>query len=299
MANRRGKAVDTSSLSTLGFIPLRGVIHRDYFAHVLRFAHVARYLMDGHRAATAHLLDVGCGRESPLSALMYSNYMTHMTGSYTGVDVGPIDRPYYLRVDRKKFHGLWYPHTDLTTWDPAPDDPVRLRAPFNIIVMLEVAEHVEPLHAFRLLQRIRGLLAPGGVAFISTPNYKAHLGAAPAHVNEMTHAAFTTLLAAAGLAGHSTGTFASQCDYKPYLKTDPVARALFDRLGAYYHTCVVACLMAPMLPPALARNALWEVGPAAPTLPLDRAAWADPAQGSSALWTEHANQIYQEVSGVK
>jgi SAM-dependent methyltransferase len=298
VANRRGKAVDSTSLSTHGFLELRGLIHRDYLAHVLRFAHVARFLGWNHRFRTAHVLDVGCGVEAPLAALMYHMNMTHTTGSYTGVDYGPIGKSYYLKQPREKFHALWYPNTDLVTWAPAADDPVRLRVPFDVIVMFEVAEHVEPLHTFRMLQSIRGLLADGGSAFISTPCYDPHVGPADNHVNEMTGGAFRALLGAAGLTvANCWGTFASQRDYKPLMTRYPGLEDIWNRLSAYYHPCVTACLFAPLFPDA-ARNCLWQLHPGVVTLPPDLPAWAAPENSSSAKWSTDVLTILDILGGV-
>ena len=291
MANARCQAVDTTFLSTQAFLELRGCIHRDYLAHCLRFAHVARYLQLRKRHNTAHMLDVGCGREVPLACLMYTNMLTHTTGSYTGVDYGPVPWPHLIKQGSSRFHVTLLEKTDFAT-APLP------RAQYDLVTMFEVAEHVEPLHSFRLLQRIRQVLAPDGVAFISTPCYDPHVGAANNHVNEMGRETLRQLFGAAGLrVGQVRGTFASQRDYEHLLdERYPGLKDVFEELADYYHPCVVACIFAPLFPD-VARNCIWKLGPGEVTVPTaDRAAWLAPENSSSALWPAHAAQIYDEVT---
>jgi hypothetical protein len=238
---------------------------------------------------TAHLLDVGCGSETPLPAILYSMSLTHTTGSYTGLDYGSIGKSYFLQQERPSFHATWLPKTDFAT--------AALPLPaYDVIVCLEVLEHVEPLHALRMLQRMRSLLPVDGVAFVSTPCYDAHVGAAANHVNEMTHAALRGLLGLAGLRVDDVwGTFASQKDYVDLIEQH-VPRATWDRLAAYYDSSVLACVLAPLFPER-ARNCLWRLGPAdVLTAPADAAAFLDPSSSSSALWAAHAAQIYDEVT---
>jgi len=292
--NAYGRSVDTTCLSTTGFLELRGVIARDYAAHCFRFSHVYRYLQHGKRHRTAHVLDVGCGREAPLPALMFASSLTHTTGSYTAVDYGIINLPRYLQKERESFHATWLPKTDfITAVLPLPA--------YDVITFLEVVEHVEPLHAFRMLQRIRSLMPVDGAAFISTPCYDSHVGAAKNHVNEMTYDALRGLLGLAGLRiDYVRGTFASQKSYAKYLLDHPELKRIFDLGCEYYDSNVMACFMAPLLPPELARNCLWRLGPADVLVaPGDVAAFLDPSSSSSALWADHARQIYQEVTGVK
>ncbi len=250
--NARGRSVDTTCLSTFGFLEKRGCIHRDYLSHCLRWSHVVRFMSKRTVHQTAHLLDVGCGSETPLPAILYSMSLTHTTGSYTGLDYGSIGKSYFLQQERPSFHATWLPKTDFATVD--------------------------------------------GVAFVSTPCYDAHVGAAANHVNEMTHAALRGLLGLAGLRVDDVwGTFASQKDYVDLIEQH-VPRATWDRLAAYYDSSVLACVLAPLFPER-ARNCLWRLGPAdVLTAPADAAAFLDPSSSSSALWAAHAAQIYDEVT---
>lgn len=291
MANARGQVVDVTCLKTLGFLELRGCIHRDYMSHVLRYNHVVQYLLQGKRHQTAHVLDVGCGREAPLAATLYSMYLTHTTGSYTAVDYGPIERPYYLREDRELFKVTWLPNADFAT--------VALPQPrYDLIVMLEVVEHVELWHAYRMLRRARELLAPGGVLFLSTPCYDERMGAADSHVNEMSRRAVRDLLGAAGFTVvDAWGMFASWRDWEPLIDRYAGLRDIVDRLKTYYESNVISCLFAPMFPDA-ARNCLWRADPGPVVVP-ERGPWLDPVNSSSARWPVEAQRIYEEASRVK
>ncbi len=285
--NAYGRSVDTTCLSTHGFLELRGVIARDYAAHCFRFSHVYRYLQHGKRHRTAHVLDVGCGREAPLPALCYASSLTHTTGSYTGVDVGIINLPRYPQQERESFHATWLPKTDFV-------EAALPRDSYDVVVCFEVVEHVELRHVFRLLQRVRVLLAPGAVLFLSTPCYDAHVGAAKNHVSEMTCNALRLLLGAAGLRVVDVwGTFASQKSYLDVIE-DHVPRATWDRLASYYDSNVLACIFAPLFPDR-ARNCLWQLAAGDVVVPPDRAAFVDPANSSSERWTDDAAQIYDEV----
>lgn len=288
MANARGRAVDTTCLSTHGFIEKRGCVHRDYLSHCLRWSHVVRFMTRRKLHQEAHLLDVGCGREAPLAAILYSMSLTHTSGSYTGVDYGNIDKSYFLQQERASFHATWLPKTDLVVAELP-------RAAYDVIVCLEVVEHVEPAHAFALLRRMRELLAPGATLFLSTPCYDPHVGEAANHVNEMTHAALRSLLGCAGLrVEHVWGTFASQKDYADLIETR-VPRATWDALVAYYDTGVLACVLAPLFPER-ARNCLWQLSAGDVVVPPDRAAFTDPFASSSTEWALAAAGIYDEVA---
>lgn len=293
MANKRGKEVDTTFLSMETACD-RGFIHRDYLAHCLRFSHIAKFLNAGGRYKTFHVLDVGCGRETPLPKLLYSSRLTHTTGSYTGVDVGPIIEPKSINTSTGKFRMELHPKTDFLKFTGRPTG-------YDVIVSFEVMEHVEPYHTFQLLSRIRQKLAAGGNGFISTPCYDQKAGAADNHVSEFSFQAFKALVELAGFTVVNVwGTFASQRDYKKELgKSGLDIQDVFDKLNEYYDSNVLACLFAPLFP-ELARNCIWQLQasstkPAlAPAIVKDLQARPE-VHSSSARWATDFAKILKEA----
>ena len=137
----------------------------------------------------------------------------------------------------------------------------------NVVVSLEMLEHVEPEHARRTLQLIHKMLSATearGIAdvgaLISTPCWDPHVGAAANHCNEMLYSAFGALLEDLGftITDH-WGTFASQANYLPLLSKEE--RRIFDKLSEYHCSNYLATVFAPMFP-AASRNCLWQVKPA-------------------------------------
>ena len=122
----------------------------------------------------------------------------------------------------------------------------------------EVLEHVEPLHAYKMLEGIKNVLSEDGMAFLSTPVYDPKVGAADNHVNEMTYATMQLMLHKVGLEVDAHyGTFASIKDYKEMIEKDDLD-GLFGRLRDYYDSNYLATIFAPLYPHR-ARNVLWRV----------------------------------------
>ncbi len=288
MANARGKTIDTTCLPLVGHTAMRGYIHRDYLAHCLRYSHVASHLQEQRRHLTAHVLDVGCGREAPLARLMFSMMMTHSTGSYTGVDYGKVEWPDSIPEDTKRFKAKFIGKSDFAK--------VSLpRSTYDVITCFEVLEHVEAAHAFEMLRRMRKLLARDGFAFVSTPCYDARVGAAKNHVNEMSFSAFKALLQLAEFEVAAVwGTFASQKDYKKDMTSGQ--REVFDALSSYYDSGVISCMFAPMFP-SKSRNAIWRLRPGAgPRIGRAMAeAVAKKGEASSSRWVADLKKIMKHT----
>lgn len=245
MANAHGKSIDKTFLS-LDMAEDRGFIHRDYIAHCLRWSHVIKVLGEGQRYKSAHILDIGCGKEMPLAKTLYSSRL--IPASYTGVDIGTIKPPSSTMC--AKFPVRVIEKTDAVT--------LQLEGAFNTIVCLEVLEHVEPLHAIRLLEWIYSALTDDGVAFLSTPCYNPDVGAAGNHVSEIKWEVLGRILGELGFHLKGVwGTFASIRDYKDLIQ-DAGLMSIFDRLRSYYDVNYIATIFAPMFPHR-SRNCLWEV----------------------------------------
>lgn len=295
MANKRGKAVDTTYLS-METAAERGWIHRDYIAHCLRWQHVLKRVRSP-KFKDEWLLDVGCGEEAPLPLTLYSNRLSHNGGSggYVGVDYGKAIKPHASIVkaaEKGSFNAKFLPGYDFGAKGVSELMPV---IQFDWVTCFEVVEHVEPSHALGILKQIRAALKPTGTAFISTPVYDPQVGAADNHVNEMSFQFMRVLLEAAGLAvAHAYGTFASQKDIKPRLKEDDLL-ALFEQLGAYHDTNVLANLFAPLYP-ADSRNCLWVVQQGEPSESFNEALWGEPRHSSSVNLAAELQKITAALS---
>lgn len=299
MANAFGKKIDTTYLDpeTSAY---RQVLHRDQSAHTFRWSYVSKFLSKGGRHKTWHVLDAGCGRLVNLAKMLYHNMKTHTTGSYTGVDYGKVPWPETINPETKKFKMQLFEQTDFAEWEP-PHLPNRGKG-WDLITSFEVLEHVEPLHAFRMLQRMRDLVLEvnqeRGYAIISTPNYSAKVGAAKNHVNEMTYDALFALIEAAGWGVLDVyGTFASQIDYKNNLSS--ADRKFFDQLSEYYDSTSMSLIMAPLIHAHQARNCMWILRPSKPDIAMltDRDL-AQASHSSSKLWVKARRQILKELKDV-
>jgi hypothetical protein len=247
MPNEFGKSIDKTYLS-IDKAEERGFLHRDYIAHCLRWSHVCKYLQEGQRYKAANILDIGCGKETPLLKTLYSSRL--IPRSYFGVDYGPIYNPGEALLAKVK--PTLVPETDILN--------VQVDGAKNVITCFEMLEHVEPMHAVRVLQYIKDNLShdAGARAFISTPNYNPHVGAAANHVNEMTFYMLGYLIESVGLyVKNFWGTFASIRDYRDLLPKYNLDH-IFEKLREYYDVNYLATIFAPLFP-AQSRNVLWEL----------------------------------------
>ena len=251
MANKQGKSIDKTYLS-LDKAEERGLIHRDYIAHCLRWSHVTMYLRQKNRWKSANILDIGPGKELPLAKTLYVNRTPPK--SYTAVDVSKLEMPAMFDKASWKPTKL-YPSTDVCDLSASELD----NAP-NIITCFEVLEHVEPEHSLRMLKKMYNLLDggdPNAVVFISTPNWDPHVGAAGNHVNEMRHTALGVAIEKIGFNIEARyGTFASQRDIKPFMTEEELD--IMNRLKEYYDSNYIATLFAPLFPEQ-SRNCIWRL----------------------------------------
>lgn len=241
--NERGKEVDTTFLS-IDTVEERGFIHRDYIAHCLRWSHFVKRLFKGHAYKTARVLDVGCGRETPLAKTLYSSRL--IVKEYVGVDYGPINNA--------AFHTGKFPITLFPKQDFATLDLQGAETEFSHMVSFEMLEHVEPKHAIAILRKMWKWATPETTIFISTPIWDG-VNTAANHVNEIKYHALGWLLEELGFhIEDAFGTFASQKDYVH--KMAPAHRESFDDLSSYYDSNLLSCIFAPFYPEQ-SRNALW------------------------------------------
>ena len=246
--NKYGRSIDKTFLS-IDKAEERGLIHRDYIAHCLRWSHVADFIRKKKRWLTADVVDIGPGKELPLAKTLYVNRTPPKT--YTAIDVSKIEMPSMFD------NSSWKPTYILEETDAAELSPDNLYVRPNIVTCFEVIEHVEPGHARNILKRIQQWLTTedNARAFISTPNWDPKVGAAGNHVNEMDHQALGALIEDLGFGIHARhGTFASQKDILPKMSVEE--KHLFQCLSRYYDSNYLSTIFAPLFP-AQSRNCLW------------------------------------------
>lgn len=303
MANARGSSIDNTHLS-IDQAEKRGFIHRDYIAHCLRWSHVAKHINQGQLYKIATVLDIGCGVDLPLAKLLYSSRL--IVKQYVGLDYNSTGK-----FDVSPFHTGKMPVDVYGGVDAAVDvqlhpENFEVMEDFyeypDVIICFEVLEHVEPEHAVRMLRLMRSLLVKArekgkdAYAFISTPCYDEHTGAAANHVSEIQYEALGATLEALGfdIAGH-WGTFASQKDYRDTFIKEYNAQGIWNKLCEYYDSNYLATVFAPLYP-NLARNCLWQIRPAKmgyvqKFLPLEtvKTPWT-----SSAKWKDLSTAIFEQ-----
>jgi len=247
MANARGKEIDGTHLS-VEQANARGFLHRDYIAHCLRWTKICKDMNKGAAYRTSDIIDVGCGKDMPLARTLMTSRMAPR--SYTGIEWNKMDVP--SMFDNTSFKPKLIQDVDFTELEFEDES-------FNVGVCLEVLEHVEPLKAIAIIDKMAEVVGPSGVCYFSTPCYDEKVGHADNHVNEMTYEAVGSLLEARGyhIVEHY-GTFASMKDYKPHM--DEATKVMFDSLREYYDTNYLATIFAPLYPEH-SRNVIWKCIP--------------------------------------
>ena len=249
MANARGKEIDNTHLS-IDQAEERGFIHRDYIAHCLRWTHVAKYLHLKSRYKTARIIDIGCGKDMPLAKMLMTSRIAPKR--YLGVEYNKMEIP--KMFEKTKFKPELISERDFSKTLLGD----ILYNTFNYSVCLEVLEHVEPITAIAILERIPRYITSDSISWFSTPCWDEKVGAADNHVNEMTYTAFGSLLEEMGYKIlNKWGTFASIKDYKHKLLTIFDWNIMFTKLREYYDSNYLATVFAPMFPEH-SRNCLWE-----------------------------------------
>jgi 2-polyprenyl-3-methyl-5-hydroxy-6-metoxy-1,4-benzoquinol methylase len=248
MAKNPHREYDNTHLS-LDFAEQRLILHRDFLSHSLRWSHIVKWLMQGHKYQDCHILDVGCGKDTPLPRLMYANRMSGF--SYSGIDINPLDfHPTLTKAHQNgKAQISLHEQTDASILPPE-DLAWGLG---DVLVALEILEHIAPYIVCRMLKHWKNLLQPDAVLFVSTPVFNG--SAADNHISEWSR---QTLGSAFEYHGYTIignyGTFASQSDLVPHLTKDELA--VYDRLKTYYDTNALSVMLAPLHPEG-SRNNMW------------------------------------------
>lgn len=234
----------------------RGFLHRDYIAHCLRWSHIVKYL--GSRYKSARILDIGCGKETPLIKTLYTMRMTPEV--YVGVDYNNqpknLDQEniwarIHAKMEGGNFELLW--NIDASK----PDRFTNLDFTPTLITCFEVLEHVTPEKVIGIINNIKRISDRNTDVFISTPCFNGK--AAANHINEMTFDYMQRLMAENFIIMDKWGTFASQRDIEPEIsKHNEDLQHAYEELKRYYDSNLLSILFAPLFP-SKSRNVIWHL----------------------------------------
>jgi 2-polyprenyl-3-methyl-5-hydroxy-6-metoxy-1,4-benzoquinol methylase len=234
----------------------RGFLHRDYIAHCLRWSHVVKHLQNKYK--TARILDIGCGKETPLIKTLYTMRMTPEV--YVGVDYNkPVKQEIHDKIYDKmgggNFELIW-------NWDASLKNAFISSMDFTptLITCFEVLEHVTPEKVLGIINNIKLISDKDTICFISTPCFNGK--AAANHINEMTYEFMWDLMREHFVVEEHWGTFASQRDIEPKIFTNDLEGAYLEHaytsLKKYYDSNLLSVLFAPLFPQQ-SRNCMWKL----------------------------------------
>jgi 2-polyprenyl-3-methyl-5-hydroxy-6-metoxy-1,4-benzoquinol methylase len=195
------------------------------------------------------VLDIGCGQDKPLLGILRGGPSVNVK-KYVGVDLNKI-RP--SEDSKADFYGEF---NFVERWKE-----LKVHAPFDVVVNLEVIEHMNVKHGAEFLKGIRELLKPGGLMILSTPCYDGVHHAAN-HIHEYTVPELQALLEKSKFkVCKRYGTFIDIKHYrKPQGKVPPETAATVLKMTAlledYLDNDALSCFFAPLFPDH-ARNNLW------------------------------------------
>lgn len=232
----------------------RGIYHRDFLAHYMRWSHVLKLL--GKERKTGRILDIGCGT-GELMDFLYRNRA--IPAKYVGVDVR--DRT-IKKLNEDHASKTW---VEFVTKDIITQGADGLQGEWDYITSFEVVEHVGKSNVEKFLTEIETLMGPETQLLISTPIYDERVGAAGNHTydcgdgngvipQELRYDELKEILERHFEIIRNYGTFASQKDIKPVLTE--AEQEIYNELSKYYDTNILAIMFAP-LHPEQSRNCLW------------------------------------------
>jgi SAM-dependent methyltransferase len=218
----------------------REIVHRDYLAHTLRWTHILRHAKIGMK-----ILDVGCGVNTPLAMMFYTN--RYKPDLYVGLDIRKDFQEHAFNFEHELIGG--FDATNEAYWEQIP----HVWA-WDIVTCLEVIEHMEQEDGLRLLENLAAYCSPRSLVFLSTPCFNGSKAAN--HIYEWTYSELRENLETDFTIEAVHGTFASQRDILPVLSSEE--RRVFDMLRTYYDSNLLSIMLAP-LHPEHSRNCIWRL----------------------------------------
>ena len=248
--NRDDRDYDTTQLREAGH---GRTLHRDYSAHFFRWSFARRFI-----TAKDHVLEVGCGEDRPLSKILTGGAAAGVA-TYTGVD---INRLKTSESQRLTFHGEF---NFVERWKELLKGR---KSGFDVVVHLEVIEHMKVAHGAKMLKACHAVLRKGGTMLMSTPCYDGKRHAAN-HIHEYTVPELQKAVEKAGFkVERRFGTFmdvkhigkalpfstAEGCEDKEELRD--AVRFVRSALEEYFDNDAVSNIFGSLYPDH-ARNNLW------------------------------------------
>lgn len=221
-------------------------LHRDYSAHFWRWSFARRFITTKH-----NVLEIGCGEDRPLSKILTGGAAAHVN-TYTGVDLNKLKPSNSQRLDFRGEFNFVDRYKELLKERPEG---------FDVVVHLEVIEHMKVEHGTKLLKACFASLKPGGAMLMSTPCYDGVRHAAN-HIHEYTVPELEKAVLKAGFKVEQRfGTF---MDIKHIGKAESLGGNGVDDsifivkklLTKYYDNDAISCIFAPLYPDQ-SRNNLW------------------------------------------
>lgn len=239
-----GKRIINKTQLNIDLAAERGIIHRDYISHALRWTHIAKWMAKLRNLENFSILDVGCA-DFPLLRTIYTNKICPKF--YMGVDgrnmAGKegIKPNFEYEFKQMDFGVESLPSCKYGSW--------------NIITFLEVLEHGSKEIGIKILENIKSVMSEETVLFLSTPCF-SEKGQAENHVYEWKHEELKEQLNSMFNIEACYGTFASQSEIIPVM--DEHELSVFNKLRDYYDSNFLSVIFAPNHPEA-SRNAIYRL----------------------------------------
>ena len=213
-------------------------IHRDYAAHFFRWGFTQRFIRNGMM-----VLDIGCGSDQPVPRTL-TDKMSAVPKQYVGVDFDAV---------KQRNHFAWIdiiPSFDFTkSWKTL----LTKYGQFDVLVSLEVIEHMHKASGRKLLRGAHALMKDDGVFLLSTPCYDGRR-MAKNHIHEYWIKELETEIVKAGFVVE--GRYGTFMDVKELKKATPEHRKVAAELSKYYSNEIISCFLAPLYPD-VSRNNIW------------------------------------------
>lgn len=219
-------------------------LHRDYSAHFWRWSFARRFI-----TPKDNVLEIGCGEDKPLSKILTGGASARVN-TYVGVDLNKLKPSNSQRLTFLGEFNFVERQKEVLKMQPGG---------FDVVVHLEVIEHMRVDLGAKLLKACFASLRPGGVMLMSTPVYDGVRHAAN-HIHEYTVPELEKAVRKAGFeVERRYGTF---MDIKHIGKVetdrvDPSAvKQVAKALSEYFDNDAISNIFGPLYPDH-ARNNLW------------------------------------------